>query len=66
MVDNVFDANNYIHDFSEISDYDWETPLWDEEQMKVPLKRESDVAYRSSSRACGMMQARSQKMQLTY
>lgn len=39
MVDDVFDANNYIHDFSEMSDYDWETPLWDEEQMKDAIEK---------------------------
>ena len=39
MVDSVFDANNYIHDFSEVSDADWETPLWDEEQMKDAIEK---------------------------
>ena len=39
MVDDVFDANNYIHDFSEVSDADWETPLWDEKQMKDAIEK---------------------------
>ena len=39
MAGDVFDANNYIYDFSEVAEYDWETPLWDEEQMKDAIEK---------------------------
>ena len=39
MVDNVFKANDYARNISEVSDYDWETPLWDEEQMKDAIEK---------------------------
>ena len=39
MVDNVFKANNYARNISEVSDADWETPLWDEEQMKDAIEK---------------------------
>ena len=39
MVDDVFEANDYAHNISEVSDSDWESPLWDEEQMKDAIEK---------------------------
>lgn len=33
MADEVFEANDYVNNISEVSDSDWETPLWDKEKM---------------------------------
>lgn len=39
MVDDVFEANDYAYNYSEVSDSDWDTPLWDEEQMKDAIEK---------------------------
>lgn len=39
MVDDVFEANDYVHNISEVSESDWESPLWDEEQMKDAIEK---------------------------
>ena len=39
MVESVFEANDYAYNNSEVSESDWETPLWDEEQMKDAIEK---------------------------
>ncbi len=39
MVDDVFKANDYAYNYSEVSESDWDTPLWDEEQMKDAIEK---------------------------
>ena len=39
MVESVFEANDYAHNMSEVSESDWDISLWDEEQMKDAIEK---------------------------